>query len=108
MVLKNTVFANADNQVLTLNLDAQYSSMLTEASHKNILTTLQENFAITDVKINLDTLTEQTLAQKEIQANNKKTEIRQKEFLADEGVQKLQQVFNTKIDLNSIKEVKNV
>jgi len=53
-------------------------------------------------------LTEQTLAQKETQKKNEKINALQKEFLADKGVQKLQQVFNTKIDKNSIKENNNV
>jgi hypothetical protein len=46
-----------------------------------------------------------SLAQKETQAGDEKMAILQKAFLADKGVQKLQQVFNTVINTNSIKEI---
>lgn len=108
MILKNTLFENADNQLLTLSLDTQFSSMLTDTIQKSIQTTLEETFG--DIKLNISTneLKRKTLAQKEMLANNEKTDARQKAYLADEGVQKLQQVFNAKIDLNSIKESENV
>jgi len=48
------------------------------------------------------------LAQKETQANNEKMAAMQKTFMKDEGIQKLQQTFNAKVDLNSIKEIENV
>jgi hypothetical protein len=44
-------------------------------------------------------------SQKETQAGDEKMAILQKAFLADKGVQKLQQVFNTVINTNSIKEI---
>jgi len=108
MLLKNTLFDNADNQTLTLNLDEQFSSLLTDNIQRTIQTMLQENFADLTLKINLKKLTTQTLAQKETQANNKKIDIMQKTFMKDEGVQKLQETFNAKVDINSIKEIGNV
>jgi len=108
MVLKNTLFENADNQILTLSLDGQFSSMLTDTIQNSILSTLQANFNNIKLNIGINKLKAKTLAQKEMQADNEKSDALQKEFLADEGVQKLQQIFNTKIDLNSIKENENV
>jgi len=108
ILLKNTLFDNADNQTLTLNLDEQFSSLLTDNIQRTIQTILQENFVGLTLKINLNKLTTQTLAQKETQANNEKIATMQKTFMEDEGVQKLQETFNAKVDINSIKEIENV
>ena len=69
---------------------------------------MQANFGELTLQINLNKLTTQTLAQKETQANNEKIAAMQKIFMKDEGVQKLQQTFNAKVDINSIKEIENV
>jgi DNA polymerase-3 subunit gamma/tau len=108
MLLKNTLFDNASNQTLTLNLDEQFSSLLTDNIQRSIQTVLQANFGEFSLQINLKKLTTQTLAQKETQANNEKIATMQKNFMKDEGVKKLQQTFNAKVDLNSIKEIENV
>jgi DNA polymerase-3 subunit gamma/tau len=108
MLLKNTLFDNTDNQTLTLNLDEQFSSLLTDNIQRSIQAVLQANFGRLALQINLKKLTTQTLAQKETQANNEKIAAMQKNFMKDEGVQKLQETFNAKVDLNSIKEIENV
>ena len=108
MLLKNTLFNNIDNQTLTLNLDDQFSSLLTGNIQRAIQSVLQANFGEIELKINLNKLTAQTLAQKETQANNEKMAAMQKTFMKDEGVQKLQKTFNAKVDINSIKEIENV
>lgn len=108
MLLKNTLFDGADNQTLTLNLDEQFSSLLTDNIQRAIQGVLQANFGEITLKINLNKLTTQTLAQKETQANNKKIAAMQEKFMKDEGVQKLQETFNAKVDTNSIKEIENV
>ncbi|SFV88739.1 DNA polymerase III subunits gamma and tau [hydrothermal vent metagenome] len=108
MLLKNTLFKGVDKQILTLSLDAQFSSLLTNTIQNSIQSTLQANFKDITLSINLNELTEQTSAQKTTQAKNEKMNALQKKFLADKGVQQLQQVFNTQIDKNSIKENNNV
>ena len=108
MLLKNTLLDSADNQTLILNLDEQFSNLLTDNIQRAIQTVLQENFGKFTLQINLTKLTTQTLAQKETQANNEKMAAMQKTFMKDEGVQKLQQTFNAKVDINSIKEIGNV
>lgn len=108
LLLKNTLFDSLKKQVLTLTLDREFESLLTDNIQASIQVVLQENFGTITLKIVANTLHSQTLAQKETQAENEKKAARQKTFLADEGVQKLQQVFNTEINLESIKEVKNV
>ncbi len=108
MLLKNTLFENINKQVLTLTLDEQFSNLLSTNVRSSIESKLSANFKQITLNINLAKPTKQTLAQKETQTNNKKTVETQKAFLADQGVQKLQQVFATKVDINSIKEVGNV
>jgi DNA polymerase-3 subunit gamma/tau len=108
MLLKNTLLDSADNQTLILNLDEQFSNLLTDNIQRAIQTVLQENFGKFTLQINLTKLTTQTLAQKETQTNNEKMAAMQKTFMKDEGVQKLQQTFNAKVDINSIKEIGNV
>ena len=108
MLLKNTLFDNIDNQTLALNLDDQFGSLLTDNIQRAIQNVLQANFGEIALKINLNKLTAQTLAQKETQANNEKMAAMQKTFMEDEGVQKLQKTFNAKVDINSIQEIENV
>ena len=104
MLLKNTLFDRIENQTLVLNLDKQFSSLLTDNIQQAIQSVLVNKFGQLAVQINVNTLNKQTLAQKETQANHEKNIRLQKIFLADEGVQKLQKIFNAKIDLKSIKE----
>ena len=108
LLLKNTLFESADNQTLTLSLDEQFSTLLTNSIQVTIQATLQANFGDITLKINANKLKTQTLAQKETQAGDEKMAVLQKAFLADKGVQKLQQVFNTVINTNSIKEIAKV
>ncbi len=105
MLLKNTLFDNIDGQTLILNLDEQFSSLLTDNIQQEIQDTLQANFDKVTLKINPHKLTKKTLAQREIQANNAKIASIQESFMKDEGVQKLQKIFNAKVDINSIKEI---
>jgi hypothetical protein len=91
-----------------LSLDEQFSTLLTNSIQVTIQATLRANFGDITLKINANKLKTQTLAQKETQAGDEKMAVLQKTFLADKGVQKLQQVFNTVINANSIKEIAKV
>lgn len=108
MLIKNTVFDNATDELLTLTLDDQFTSLLTDQIQLNIQNMLQNHFKKITLNIILGKPKIQTLAQKETQAKNEKTAKIQKEFLNNEGVQKLQKTFNAKVDINSIKEIENV
>ncbi|SMN11582.1 DNA polymerase III subunits gamma and tau [uncultured Candidatus Thioglobus sp.] len=105
LLLKNTLFDSLKKQVLTLTLDKEFESLLTDNIQASIQAVLQENFGAITLKIVVNTLHSQTLAQKETQTENEKIAALQKTFLADQGVQKLQQVFNADIDINSIQEM---
>ncbi|MDC1166031.1 DNA polymerase III subunit gamma/tau, partial [Candidatus Thioglobus sp.] len=65
----------------------------------------QAQYPSLTLAIDLNKLTEQTLAQKETQAHNQYLTNIQQEFLNNEIVQKLEQAFNAKVDINSIKEI---
>ncbi len=104
-LLKNTVFENSDQDSLTLSLSERFSNLLTDSIKHSIQTTLQEHFGSITLNINLNNLKTQEPTAKKIQSNNAKMTLSQQNFLADEGVQKLQQVFNTKINSNSIRKV---
>lgn len=99
------MFESMNAKTLTLSLDEQFSTLLTKSIQRSISQILQAKFGGITLNIHRNKLTTKTLAQKETQANKKKMITLQKVFLADKGVQKLQQVFNTTIDINSIKEI---
>ncbi len=108
MLLKNTLFTDFTNQVLTLILDEQYTNLLTSNVELEITNVLQHHFGELTLKINLAKPESQTLAQKQTQRSDEKKAKLQQDFLCDESVQKLQQTFNAKVDVNSIKEIENV
>jgi len=105
MLVKNTLFTSFANNTLTLTLDKQFANLLSEHVQKNILASLRTQYPSLTLVIDLNKLTEQTLAQKETQAHNQYLANIQQEFLNDEIVQKLEQTFNAKVDINSIKEI---
>ncbi len=80
MLLKNTLFENTNQQTLTLSLDEQFSPLLTDNIQCTIQEILQTNFGDITLNINTSKLKAKTLAQKEIQAKNKKIDILQKTF----------------------------
>lgn len=108
LLLKNTLFDSADNNHLKLNLDEKFSSFLTDNIQKNIKEILQKKFGTMRLSININQLNNKTLAQKETQAENEKMDALQKDFLADEGVKKLQETFNTSVNIDSIKQIEEV
>ncbi len=108
ILVKNTLFDNTNNATLTLTLDSQFASLLSDQAQKSILTTLRQKFSTLSLVINLGKPNAQTLAQKQTQAHNEKMAKIQTQFLNDKGVQKLEKTFDTKININSIKEINHV
>jgi DNA polymerase-3 subunit gamma/tau len=105
MLIKNTVFDSLANNTLTLTLDTQFANLLSEHVQKSILESLRATYTELTLVVNLDKPAEQTLAQKETQANNQYLATIQQEFLSDEIVQKLEKTFNARVDVNSIREI---
>jgi DNA polymerase-3 subunit gamma/tau len=105
MLIKNTLFNSFKNNILKITLDHKFSNLLSTHSQKNILENLTIQYPNLKLIIDIDKLTKPTLAQKETQAHQQYLTKIQQEFLNDEIVQKLEQTFNTKVDINSIKEI---
>lgn len=108
ILVKNTLFDNVNNTTLTLTLDNQFANLLSEHVQKSMLTTLRQKFSTLDLVINLGKPNTQTLSQKQTQAHGEKMVKIQTQFLNDEGVQKLEKTFDTKININSIEEINHV
>ncbi|WP_428087428.1 DNA polymerase III subunit gamma/tau [Candidatus Thioglobus sp.] len=107
ILVKNTVFNSFASNTLTLTLDEQFSNLLSAHVQKSMLACLKVNNPELTLVINLDKPSEQTLAQKQTQAHNQYLAGIQQEFLNDAIVQKLEQTFNAKVDVNSIREITN-
>lgn len=105
MLIKNTLFSALANNTLTLTLDEKFTNLLSDQVHKTMLESLRKQYTDLNLVINIDQSTSETLAQKEARAHKAYLAKIQQEFLNDEVVQKLEQAFNTKVDVKSIKEI---
>ncbi len=105
MLIKNTLFDSLNNSTITLTLDEQFANLLSDHVQKSILTTLRKTHPEINLIINLGQPISQTLAQKETQARDEHLAKIQQQFLNDAVVQKLEQTFNAKVNINSIKEI---
>ena len=102
-LVKNTLFASFKDEELTLTLDHQYNNLLTSRTQKSIEKTLFEHFDIMILSIEIDQIENQTLSQKEAIKKRQLKEETEQQFLNDEGVKVLQDAFNVKADVKSIK-----
>ncbi len=102
-LVKNTLFANLKDGELTLTLDKQYNNLLTSRTQKSIEKILFEHFDIITLLIEIDKIEDQTLSQKETIKMRQIKEETEQQFLNDEGVKVLQEAFNVKADVKSIK-----
>jgi len=105
MLIKNTLFFALANNILTLTLDEQFTNLLSDKIHKTVLESLRKQYTDLNLVINIDRSTSETLSQKEVRIHKAYLAKIQQEFLNDEIVQKLEQAFNTKVDVKSIKEI---
>jgi DNA polymerase-3 subunit gamma/tau len=89
-------------------LDKEYKSLLTEKSQKNLESSLSSLLGELRVTFDFEELTELTLTQENTRnAKNKKDKII-KDFLADENLQKLEKLFDTKVAINTIKPINKI
>ena len=105
MLVKNTLFDTLANNTLTLTLDEQFTNLLSDHVRKSMLESLRVQYTDLNLVINLNQLDSETLAQKESKAHKIYLSKIQHEFLNDEVVQQLEQAFNAKVDVKSIKEI---
>ena len=102
-LVKNTLFAIFKNEELTITLDHQYNNLLTSRTKKSIEKTLFEHYDIMTLSIEIDQIENQTLSQKEAIKKIQLKEETEHQFLNDKGVKVLQEAFNVKADVKSIK-----
>ena len=102
-LVKNTLFASLKDEELTLALDKQYNNLLTSRTQKSIEKILFEHFDIMTLLIEIEQIEDQTLSQKETLKMRQLKEKTEQQFLNDKGVKVLQEAFNVKADIKSIK-----
>jgi DNA polymerase-3 subunit gamma/tau len=102
-LVKNTLFASLKDEELTLTLDKQYNNLLTSTTQKSIEKILFEHFDIMTLLIEIEQIEDQTLSQKETLKMRQLKERTEQQFLNDKGVKVLQDAFNVKADIKSIK-----
>ena len=106
MLVKNTLFNSYENDQLVLTLNKEFNNLLTKKVKKSIEKTLHNGFNEFTLEIKSGNTNGSTLSQKEAIKEKQKRERTQKEFLDDEGLKKIEKAFNTKVDLKSIKSLK--
>ena len=106
MLVKNTLFSSYDNDTLLLTLNEEFTNLLTKNIQKSIEKTLFNEFTEITLKIESGNTNGSTLSQKEVIKEQQKREQTEKKFLDDEGLKEIEEVFNTKVDVKSIKSLK--
>jgi len=105
-LVKNTLFSSYENDQLVLTLNKEFSNLLTKNVKKSIEKTLHKEFNEFSLEIESGNTNGSTLSQKEAIKEKQKRKQTQKQFLDDEGLKKIEEAFNTKVDLKSIKSLK--
>jgi len=106
MLVKNTVFSSHKSNQLVLILNTEFSNLMTNNVKRSIEKTLNKKFNKFTLEIESGNTNGNTLSQKEAIKEKQKREKTQKQFLNDEGLKKIEEAFNTKVDLKSIKSLK--
>ena len=106
MLVKNTLFSSFDSDKLVLTLNEEFSNLLTKNVQKSIEKTLLNEFTKIILEIESGNTNGSTLSQKETIKKQQKREQTEKKFLDDEGLKEIEEAFNTKVDVKSIKSLK--
>ena len=106
MLVKNTLFSSYESNKLVLTLNEEFNNLLTQNVQKSIEKILLNEFKKITLEIESGNTNGSTLSQKEAIKEQQKRKQTEKQFLEDEGVIKIEEAFNTKVDLKSIKSSK--
>jgi len=104
--LKNTVFKSFNEDKLELVLDEKLSNLLTEDLQFSIQEELSKILGKIFVSIDVKTLNEDTIAIKQSKKEEIELEKIKQDFLNDELVKKIEEVFGASLDLDSIIKIK--
>jgi len=106
MLVKNTLFSSYESDKLVLTLNKEFNNLLTKNVQKSIEKTLLNGFNKITLEIESGDTNGSTLSQKEAIKEQQKRKQTEKQFLDDEGLKEIEEAFNTKVDLKSIKSTK--
>ena len=106
MLVKNTVFDSLKDQILTLTLSDDFINLLTQNTQSSIEKTLNEDYPGITLVINPGSTNGSSLSQKESVKSEEKRKQTENQFLNDDGLKELQEVFNSQVDVKSIKSIK--
>ena len=106
MLVKNTLFSSHESDKLVLTLNEEFNNLLTKNVQKSIEKTLLNKFKEITLEIESGNTNGSTLSQKEAIKEQQKRKQTEKQFLDDEGLKEIEEAFNTKVDLKSIKSSK--
>ena len=106
MLVKNTVFNSLKDQILSLTLSDDFINLLTQNTQNSIEKTLNEDYPGITLVINPGSTNGSSLSQKESVKSEEKRKQTENQFLNDDGLKELQEVFNSQVDVKSIKSIK--
>jgi len=106
MLVKNTVFDSLKDQILILTLSDDFINLLTQNTQSSIEKTLHEDYPGITLVINPGSTNGSSLSQKESVKSEEKRKQTENQFLNDDGLKELQEVFNSQVDVKSIKSIK--
>ncbi len=106
MLVKNTVFKSLDNQTLTLTLSSDFVNLHTPKTEESIKNELCMLYPEVEIIFEFGETNGSSLSQKESIKKEQKRKETESQFLSDDNLKELQEVFNSKVDLKSIKSTK--
>ncbi len=106
MLVKNTVFKSLIDQNLTLTLSEEFVNLHTTKTEDSIRNALHKIYPALVVMIEPGETNGSSLSQKESVKNKQIQKQTENQFLSDDGLQELQEIFKSQVDLKSIKSIK--
>ena len=106
MLVKNTVFVTLKDQNLSLTLSDDFINLLTQNTQSSIEKTLNKTYPGITLMIEPGQTNGSSLSQKESVKSEEKRKQTESQFLSDDGLKELQEVFKSQVDLKSIKSIK--
>ena len=106
MLVKNTVFKSLIDQNLTLTLNEEFVNLHTTKTEESIRNALHKIYPALVLMIEPGETNGSSLSQKESVKNKQIQKQTENQFLSDDGLQELQEVFKSQVDLKSIKSIK--
>jgi len=106
MLVKNTVFVTLKDQNLSLTLSNDFINLLTQNTQSSIEKTLNKTYPGISLMIEPGQTNGSSLSQKESVKSEEKRKQTESQFLSDDGLKELQEVFKSQVDLKSIKSIK--